>query len=123
MTIDDFKGVELQVPDWGRVKLREAATADPFKQPVRAVNELFQFHADGSELHRAHLVGVVTLRSPDGSFYLQDGGGGIQIQPGPTNALIQVGTTVEVVGFPVIVDQLGHVAGWVGSASQRFHSG
>jgi hypothetical protein len=76
-----LQGVELEVPDWKHLELKSAATEDPFKLPVKAVNDLFQFHADGSEMHRARLMGVVTLRLPDGSFYLQDGSGGIQIQP------------------------------------------
>jgi signal transduction histidine kinase len=100
-----LQSVELQVPDWKQVTVREARPDDPFKSAVKAVNDLFQFHA-GIELHRARLMGVVTLRSPDGSFYLQDGSGGIQIQPGQSLPPLPVGTVVDVVGFPVIADKL-----------------
>ena len=101
-----LQSVELHVPDWNHVEVKEAATEDPFKLPVKAVNDLFQFQAGGSELHRARLMGVVTLRAPDGSLYLQDGSGGVQIQPGQWVPSLRIGTTVDVVGFPVIVDQL-----------------
>ena len=104
-----LQGVELEVPGWEQVSFKEGATADPFTLPVKPVNELFQFHAEGTELHRAHLVGVVTLRASDGSFYLQDDSGGIQIQPGPAGSSLDIGTTVEVVGFPVILEQIGMV--------------
>lgn len=104
-----LQGVELQVPNWKHVKIKEAAPDDPFKLPVKAVSDLFQFHANGSEVHRARLTGVVTLRAPDGSFYLQDGSGGIQIQPAHPLSSLRVGTTVDVVGFPGIVDQVAMV--------------
>lgn len=102
-----LQGVELEVPSWTQVTIKRVVAVDPFTLPVRAVNDLFQFHAEGSELHRVHLVGVVTLCSADGSFYLQDGSGGIQIQPGQVGGFLEIGTTVDVVGFPVILEQLG----------------
>ena len=101
-----LQSVEIQVPDWKYIDIKEPATDDPFKLPVRTVADLFQFHAEASGLHRARLVGVVTLRLADGSFYLQDGSGGLQIQAAQISSSIEIGSTVDVVGFPVIVDQM-----------------
>ncbi|HZR21300.1 MAG TPA: ATP-binding protein [Verrucomicrobiae bacterium] len=101
-----LQGVELQAPDWAQLTVREAPTVDPFTLPVKAVNELFQFHAGAGEIHRVRLMGVVTLRSSDGSFYLQDGSGGIQVQPGQPISGLAVGTLVDVAGFPTIIDKL-----------------
>ena len=101
-----LQGVELQVPGWQQVEIKERPSETPFRLPVRAVGDLFQFHAGGTEMHRAHLMGVVTLPTPDGSFYLQDGSGGILIQPKQSSPAAQVGTTMDVVGFPAIVDKL-----------------
>jgi signal transduction histidine kinase len=100
-----LRGVELQVPGWQQVEVKEAPSEDPFKLRVKAVNDLFQFHAEGSEQHRARLSGVVTLAAADGSFYMQDGSGGMLVQP-KRAGFIQVGTKVDAVGFPVIQDQL-----------------
>jgi signal transduction histidine kinase len=100
-----LQGVELVVPGWEQIAVNEMSPADPFKLPVRAVADLFQFHADGGELHRARLMGVVTLRSPDGSVWVQDGSGGIQVQPSLGAGSARVGAMVDVVGFPVVLNK------------------
>jgi signal transduction histidine kinase len=103
-----LRGVELQVPGWQQVEVKEAPSEDPFKLRVKAVNELFQFHAEGSEQHRTHLCGVVTLAGADGSFYMQDESGGMLVQP-KRAGFIRIGTKVNAVGFPVIQDQLARL--------------
>lgn len=100
-----LQGVEIQVPDWKQLAVKEVPTDDPFKLPVKPVNDLFQFHADAGESHRVRLMGVVTLRRADGSLYLQDGSGGIQIQPASTTPGLRIDAMVDVAGFPVIVDK------------------
>jgi signal transduction histidine kinase len=100
-----LRGVELEVPSWKQVLVKEPPAQLPFKMPVKSVSDLFQFHADGSELHRARLMGVITLRSRDGSFCLQDASGGIQIHPASSTPVLQVGTMVDIVGFPVLLNK------------------
>jgi signal transduction histidine kinase len=114
-----LQGVELQVPDWNQFAIKEAPTADPFTLPVRPVNELFQFHAGAGESHRVRLMGVMTLRSLDGSFYLQDGSGAIQVQPAQPITGLQVGTLVDITGFPVIVDKLAMLQEAIGHAEKE----
>jgi signal transduction histidine kinase len=101
-----LQGVELLVPDWDQVTVHVSASPDPFTLPVKAVNELFQFHAGAEEIHRVRLMGAVTYRSLDGSFYMQDASGAIQVQPRQAIADLEVGKLVDVAGFPVIVDKI-----------------
>jgi signal transduction histidine kinase len=101
-----LQGVALQVPGWQHVEVKEAPRQDPFELPVKSVSDLFQFDAGGSEQHRVRLSGVVTLVASDGSFYMQDSSGGMQIMLKQGGLGLRVGVTVEAVGFPVIVDQL-----------------
>lgn len=101
-----LQGVELLVPGWDQLIIHQAASPDPFTLPVKPIADLFQFHAGVGDIHRARLKGVVNYRSVDGSFYLQDGSGAIQIQPRQAAIGLQVGTLADVVGFPVIVDKL-----------------
>ncbi len=101
-----LQGVELLVPDWNQLTVHESAPPDPFALPVKAITDLFQFHAGAGDVHRVRLMGVVNYRSADGSFYLQDGSGGIQIQPRQAIPGLRVGTLADVTGFPVIVDKV-----------------
>ena len=101
-----LQGVEILVPSWDQLIVHQAAPADPFTLPVKPIAELFQFHAGAGDIHRVRLMGVVNYRSADGSFYLQDGSGAIQVQPRQATSGLQVGTLADVVGFPVIVDKL-----------------
>jgi signal transduction histidine kinase len=100
-----LQGVELQLPDWKQLSVVTAPFDDPFHLPVRPINDLFQFHADAEEMHRVRLMGIVTLRRADGSIYIQDGSGGIQVQPSSTASNVKVGAMVDIVGFPVIVEK------------------
>jgi signal transduction histidine kinase len=101
-----LQGVELLVPDWNQLTVRVAAPQDPFTLPVKPIADLFQFHAGAADVHRVRLMGVVTYRSADGSFYLQDGSGAIRIQARQAISGLHVGALADVAGFPVIVDKL-----------------
>ncbi|HLH56071.1 MAG TPA: ATP-binding protein, partial [Verrucomicrobiae bacterium] len=100
-----LQSVELEVPDWDQLTIKAPPIPDPFKLSVRPVSDLFQFHADAGEQHRARLMGVVTLSRADGSFYLQDASGGLEIQPAAGATAPTPGSMADVVGFPVIVDR------------------
>jgi signal transduction histidine kinase len=101
-----LQNVEVYASDWGHLSRVGTAAPDPFQIAAKPINELFQFHAAGAEAHRVRLMGVVVLRQRDGSFYLQDDSGGIEVQPQDPTAPIQAGATVEVAGFPQMVEHL-----------------
>lgn len=98
-----FKGIELCVPDWSQIEIREGGAVNPFQWPLTPVSGLLQFHAGGYGLNRSHVRGRITLRLPEGQFFLQDGSGGILV-----HAVGEIPTSdwVEVVGFPGLRDQL-----------------
>jgi signal transduction histidine kinase len=95
-----LKGVELHIPEWTLITVLESGPEEPFRLPVSSISELFQFHAGIGGLHRAHVQGSVLLSQTDGSFFIQDGTGGILVQPRGRLAMAKPGTMVEVVGFP-----------------------
>jgi signal transduction histidine kinase len=99
-----LQGVEIHVPSWNSLTVKEASTTDPFLLPVKSINEFYQFHASAGELHRTHLAGAVTLCLSDGSLYVQDSTGGILVHPQKAVSL-PTGTAVEIVGFPVFQDK------------------
>jgi signal transduction histidine kinase len=99
-----LQGVEVQVPDWSQVRVTEATVEDPFTLPVKPIAGLLQFAPGSGDLHRTRVMGVVLLKLRDGTFYLQDASGGIQIQP-QSQVPVRVGSAADVVGFPVLVDR------------------
>ena len=101
-----LQGVRLQVPGWAQIDVKESAPADPFNLPLRPVDELFQFLPGSSTLHRVHVEGTVTRTQTDGSFFLQNGTDGIYVQTRGPVRFLEVGESVEVVGFTGINDEL-----------------
>jgi PAS domain S-box-containing protein len=100
-----LESVQLAVPSWDQVQITESAPPEPFDLPPQPVNELFQFHPGNSGLHRVRLQGCSLLRQDDGSFFLQDGAGGICVQPLAPRT-IPTGKAVTVVGFPSLAGGL-----------------
>jgi signal transduction histidine kinase len=100
-----LQGITLSVPDWNAVRTWDVGADDPFVLAVRPLDQLLEFHAGGEGLHREHVRGTVLLGRADGSFYLQDATGGILIQAQAATGLINVGRTLDVVGFPSIVNK------------------
>ena len=99
-------GVKVCVPEWAQLEIKEAAPDNPFKLPLRPIDDLFQFQPSSSRLHRVHLKGCVVRRQQDGSFFLQQGQDGLFVRPRVAGRFVEVGTLVEVVGFPAISDRL-----------------
>ena len=98
-----FKGLGFCVPGWDEVDIKEAGLSNPYDLPLRSINQLFEFNAEGYGLHRSHVKGRIILRQPDGALFVQDRSGGVRIQAGSTAPL---DSWVEVVGFPALKDEL-----------------
>jgi signal transduction histidine kinase len=101
-----LKGVALHVPNWKKVEVHVMGPKDPFTLPARPISALLEFHAGTSGLHRSRINGVVTLRRPDGSFFIQDASGGMLVHPKEAGVKLRVGRPVDIVGFPVIREKL-----------------
>jgi signal transduction histidine kinase len=89
----------LLVPSRAFVDVEQEASPDPFAIPARSVADLFSDTKEASEAHRVRVVGTVTYRSGR-LFFIEDQSGGIRVRSvdSPT---MNVGDTVEVVGFPL----------------------
>lgn len=94
-------GVRLLVPQISQVRLRVPAEPNPYALPVRPINQLLQYRADGQGDHRVHVQGVVTLRRPDKTLYIHDSSDGVQVQA-QQELDVKPGDLVEVVGFPTV---------------------
>ena len=98
LSLSVFEHPILLVPSRSFVEVAEPAPASSFAIPVRAITDLARETADPSFLHRVRLIGQVTLRDA-GSFFLQDATGGARVQMFG-ELQVNVGDSVEVVGFP-----------------------
>ncbi len=68
----------------------------PVNMPLRS---LFAYGTVSSPTIPIHIRGVVTLSAADGSFYISDGEGGVQIVPVAGSKTVKPGTLVGVTGF------------------------
>jgi signal transduction histidine kinase len=98
LSLSAFDHPVLLVPSRSFVEVAVAAPANPFAIPARVIADLAHEIGDPSSLHRVRLIGEVTLRDAD-SFFLQDQTGGARVKAfGKLE--INVGDSVEVIGFP-----------------------
>jgi hypothetical protein len=83
----------------------EPAPQDLFSSPRKTASELLLFDPQAGVFQRVRVAGqIVHVRGPE--YFLMDGERGVRFSPKPTGAL-EIGATVEVVGFP---DLLGSAA-------------
>ncbi len=93
-------GYNLYVPSSDEIDVEQAAAADPFSEPQSGVGDLMRFAPQGVSNRRARVRGVVTLARADGSFFLADETGGLEVIPRRPER-VGPGDLVEAVGFPV----------------------
>jgi signal transduction histidine kinase/DNA-binding NarL/FixJ family response regulator/HPt (histidine-containing phosphotransfer) domain-containing protein len=95
--------IQVFVPREDQITVLEEPPADPFRLPVRSVTTLMQFRPRESLGHRVRVQGVVTLQQADGSLFLRDATGGLEVRP--TESLrLDVGTRIDAVGFAAAGD-------------------
>ena len=92
-------GVTFFVPDLAHIVVQESAPADLSALPLRALGEVQQFQPNTTEGHRVRVRGVVTLQQPNGSLFIQDPSGALEVKARPDQPF-RLGDQVEVVGFP-----------------------
>lgn len=88
----------LLVPSRAFVDVEEESPANGFAVPRCPIAELAPRLMEGSLLHRVRVAGEVIYADAQ-SFFIQDDSGGIRVRCGAGPA-VQVGETVEVLGFP-----------------------
>jgi PAS domain S-box-containing protein len=95
-------GIVLHAPDAGAVSVvQPPPVSDPFAEPPRPIQSLFQFAPQARVNHRVRIDGTVSYRQPGGALYLWDGTAGVLVQTAQADTLV-VGDEVQVVGFPVM---------------------
>jgi signal transduction histidine kinase len=114
-----LRDVEVRVPSWRQVKVKEKAPHDPSALPVLAIDELFQFRAGNR--HRVRVQGTVLLCQTNGLLFIQDSSGGIQVRANGPSLSLPVGSSVEVLGFPAMLDRLPVLDGSVVSPITAAH--
>ena len=91
--------VEIYIPTLADLMVEKPESANPFDKPLIPLNKLAQFRRDNSLAQRVHVRGVVTLQKPGEYVFLQDAGGGLQVQNRQVGIFLP-GEVVEAVGFP-----------------------
>ncbi|MBZ5562314.1 MAG: PAS domain S-box protein [Acidobacteriia bacterium] len=92
-------GVQLYTPSLAFIRILEAPVHDPFLLPNRPIRTLMGFVPKGESGHRVRVEGSVTLFWPGQALFIEDGSGGLYIQPNQTTPLAP-GDRVAAVGFP-----------------------
>ncbi len=98
-----LSGITVHVPDLDQITMLDPVPSDPFSSPTTFAAAVSTFDATRLAGRRIKVSGIVTLNIPQVGFYLQDSSGGIRVSTQQTNTL-QVGDTVEVLGFPALGD-------------------
>ncbi len=98
-----LSGITLHVPSLDQVKIFEAPSADPFAVGATRIDSVATFDPNRLAGRRLKIQGVVTLKMPGQGFILQDTTGGMRVLTRQTND-VQIGDSVDVLGFPAIGD-------------------
>ena len=96
-------GVDMYTPSLDQVRVVDAAPADPFALPVKAVRDVFAFTPNPVPDRRVRIRGVVTARFPGKATFITDGIQGASVLDALT-ASLEPGDRVDVVGFPALGD-------------------
>ena len=102
----EFLGVTLEVAGEDGVEVTRKTPDDPFDAREVALNATLAWSPHGISGHRVKVRGTVTLSHANGVFYLQSGEIAMRVLsyvPPPS------GSSVEVVGFPVMIDGVGQL--------------
>lgn len=102
----EFMGAVLQVAEKDGIAVVKPAPENAFDVREVALNAILAWSPDGPDGHRVKVKGTVTFAHSDGVFYLQSGETALRVssdEPPP------VDVSVDVVGFPSMVDGVGQL--------------
>ena len=103
----EFLGVKLEVVGQDGVEVTRKAPDDPFEVREVPLNATLAWSPVGIDGHRVKVRGTVTLSHSNGVFYIQSGEMALRVlsdNPPPS------GASVDVVGFPGMIDGVGQLA-------------
>jgi signal transduction histidine kinase/CheY-like chemotaxis protein len=96
-------GIRMFVPNLDYLSVVERPQVNAASLPVQPVNTLMGFSPEKLFGHRVRVQGIVTLQRPDGSVFIKDATGGLNIKS-EQETLFQPGDLVDVVGFAATSD-------------------
>jgi signal transduction histidine kinase len=85
--------------------IEEAASANPYDQPLAPLNAIAQYQRDRLANGQVHVKGIVTYQRKGQDLFLQDATGGLQVKS-KLNESVVPGDVVEAVGFPAVDNYL-----------------
>lgn len=97
--------VTLFMPQMTDLHVQEMAPANPFDEPLTALDGIAQYRQNRSPANQVHVKGIVIYQRPGVDLFLQDASGGLQVKTPIAGTLIP-GETVEAVGFPAVENYL-----------------
>ena len=91
----------VYTPSLSGIRILPATLAAGREQQVAdlPLRNLFRYGSESSPAKPVRIHGIVTLNGIDGSFYISDGDGGVQVVPAPGAGSVKPGMNVEVTGF------------------------
>lgn len=102
-TLFNLKGqmtaFRLLVPRAADVVIETQPLKDPFTCEVQPLNRLLAYSPNSPNPHQSRVRGTVTLAHPNGRFFIQENGNGLEVQTSQIGAFRR-GDFVEAVGFP-----------------------
>jgi hypothetical protein len=76
-------GIRMALPSLNDIQVLELSPQDPWARPVQEIQSLLSFHPEISFGGRTRVVGIITLNTPSGRIYVQDGTGAVAVQLPP----------------------------------------
>ncbi|MDZ4698413.1 MAG: ATP-binding protein [Rhodothermales bacterium] len=91
-------GIVLYVPDWDCVRVIEPGYTQPEQIALSRIDEVGQFDLQSVSLFR-RIRGIVTHRTHEGFFFIQDDSGALRVEPTTASSRrIAQGDSVDVIG-------------------------
>jgi signal transduction histidine kinase len=91
-------GLRIEMNSAREIEFKTPPPADPFTAPLVELDAVQAYSPRGANFHRQRIRGTVTLHSPDGFLYLQQGTHGVRVNLADP-ARFAPGDVVEAVGF------------------------
>ncbi len=94
-------GVQLFVPSFDDVAVKQTGAADPYTLPQLPIGSLMQFSPARASGHLVHVQGIVTMQRKGQGIFVQDASGGVFVED-ERGITIEPGDLLEAVGFPTV---------------------
>jgi hypothetical protein len=98
-----LSGFTLHTPALKQIEILEGVFGDPYAMPTTSIGNVAKFDPDRIAGRRIKISGMITLFLPGQGFFVQNGADALHIYT-PETSQVEVGKSVDVLGFPDIQD-------------------